>query len=169
MYGFQGQFPVLNVDFYGIAVADGAVEDGTGHAIFDLFLDDALEGTRTVLWVVAQVGEKFRGHVAQVQGDVTLFQARAQAIELYLHDALHLIAGDLVEDDDFIDAVDELGSEAFLAQALTHNALDIFFLHTVKFVQPGRADVTGHDDDGVLEVNRAALPIGQAAIVEKLQ
>src|ERR1700730_626505 len=115
MYGFQGQFAILDVDFDGIAVADGAVEDAAGYAVLDLFLDDALEGARTVLWVVAQVGEKFRGQVAQVQGDVTLFQARAQAIDLYLHDALHLIAGDLVEDDNFIDAVDELGSEAFLA------------------------------------------------------
>src|ERR1700694_3427624 len=133
MYRFQGQFPVLDIYLDGIAVADGAVEDAAGHAIFDLFLDDALEGARTVLWVVAQVGEKFCGGVAQVQGDVTLFQARAQAIDLYLHDAPHLITGDLVEDDDFIDAVDELGSKALFAQALTHDALDVFFLHAVKF------------------------------------
>ena len=32
-----------------------------------------------------------------------------------------------------------------------------------------RADVRGHDDDGVAEVDRAALGIGQAAVVEDLQ
>src|SRR5438046_10756414 len=98
MYRLQDQFPVFYIYLYGSAVADGAVEDGAGHAIFDLFLDDALEGARNVLWVVAEVGEKFRGDVVQVQGDVTLFQARAQAIDVYLHDSLHLIEVDLVQD-----------------------------------------------------------------------
>jgi hypothetical protein len=32
-----------------------------------------------------------------------------------------------------------------------------------------RADVAGHDDDGVLEVDRAALAVGQAAVVEQLE
>ena len=32
-----------------------------------------------------------------------------------------------------------------------------------------RADVAGHDEDGVLEVDRAALAVGQAAVVEDLE
>ena len=32
-----------------------------------------------------------------------------------------------------------------------------------------RADVAGHDDDGVLEIDRAALAVGQPAVVEHLQ
>ena len=31
------------------------------------------------------------------------------------------------------------------------------------------ADVRGHDDDGVLEVDGAALAVGEAAVVEDLQ
>jgi hypothetical protein len=32
-----------------------------------------------------------------------------------------------------------------------------------------RADVRGHDDDRVLEIDRAALAVGEAAVVEDLQ
>ena len=32
-----------------------------------------------------------------------------------------------------------------------------------------RADITGHDDDSVLEINRAPLTVGQPAIIEHLQ
>ena len=35
--------------------------------------------------------------------------------------------------------------------------------------QHGRADVAGHDDDGVLEVDRAPLRVGQAPVVEELE
>ncbi len=66
------QFAIMGVDFDGIAVADGAVEDGASYAVLDLFLDDALEGTRTKLGVVAQIGEQLFGVIAQVQGDVPL-------------------------------------------------------------------------------------------------
>lgn len=34
---------------------------------------------------------------------------------------------------------------------------------------PVRADVRGHDHDGVAEVHRAALAVGQPSVVEELQ
>ena len=37
------------------------------------------------------------------------------------------------------------------------------------FQQVGRAQVGGHDDDGVLEVDRASLGVGDPAVVEDLQ
>ena len=55
-----------------------------------------------------------------------------------------------LEDDDLVDPVQELGPEV-LAHLL------------------GRADVRGHDQDGVAEVDRAALAVGEAAVVEHLQ
>ncbi len=55
-----------------------------------------------------------------------------------------------LEDDDLVDPVQELGPEV-LAHLL------------------GRADVRGHDQDGVAEVDRAALAVGQPAVVEHLQ
>ena len=47
-------------------------------------------------------------------------QARAQAINLYVDNVHHLGASDLVEHNHFVNAVDELRSEAFLTQALSH-------------------------------------------------
>ena len=55
-----------------------------------------------------------------------------------------------LEDDDLVDPVQELGPEV-LAHLL------------------GRADVRGHDQHRVAEVDRAALAVGEAPVVEHLQ
>src|SRR5258706_8643871 len=101
--------------------------------------------------------------------DVALGQAGAQAIDLNFHDLLHLIASNLLEDDHFVNAVDEFWSETLFAQALAHQPLHVILVHDVKFMQPGGTDITGHDNDGVFEIDRATLTICQAAIVENLQ
>ena len=38
-----------------------------------------------------------------------------------------------------------------------------------KFLDDGRADVAGHDDERVFEIDRAALAVGQPAVIEHLQ
>ena len=45
--------------------------------------------------------------------------------------------------------------------------VELAFVHLLE--QEVAADVRGHDHDGVLEVHRAALAVGQAAVVKKLQ
>jgi hypothetical protein len=76
-----------------------------------------------------------------------------------------------VEYDHVVDAVQELGAEV-LAQRVQHVALHR--LEGLGVVAPiaGEklaADVRGHDHDGVLEVDGAALAVRQAAIVEDLE
>ncbi len=68
---------------------------------------------------------------------MALFQARAQAIDLDIDDALHLVVLDLVEDDDLVDAVDELRPEALFTQALAYDALHLVLIHAIELVQPG--------------------------------
>ena len=71
-----------------------------------------------------------------------------------------------VEQDRLVDPIQELGTERgphqradLLAHVLqVSGALDLV-----------AADVAGHDDDGIAEVDHAALAVGQAAIVEELQ
>src|SRR5579872_1812484 len=104
-----------------------------------------------------------------MQRDVPLFQARAQAVDLDIDDTLDLVTRDLVENDDLIDAVDELRSEALFAQTLPHCALYLVLVHAIIFVQPEIAHVTGHDDDGILEIDCAPLAIRQTTIIEQLQ
>ena len=38
-----------------------------------------------------------------------------------------------------------------------------------QFLDELRGDVAGHDDDGVLEIDRAALAVGQPAVVQHLE
>src|SRR5207253_7351619 len=88
-----------------------------------------------------------------------------------------------VEDDDLVDAVQELGTEGSLESLHRLGAaLGLFAVALGLGVTPAwgeeadvgaaelrRGDVAGHDDDGVLEVHRATLTIGQATVVEDLQ
>src|SRR5579883_74487 len=163
------ELAVFRIEIDGIAIFDGAVEDGVGDAVLHFALDNTLERARAELRLVSHLTEQVFGRVAEGERDVALGQARAQAVDLNLHDLLHLVAGNLVEDDDLVDTVDELRAEALFTQALADDALHILLRHAIKLVQPARADVAGHDDDGVLEIDRAALPVRQAAIVQHLQ
>ena len=82
----------------------------------------------------------------------------------------------LVEDDDLVDAVEELGTEVRL-QRLVHLLLHPLVGHGVRrlgkadgrLAKVGGTEVRGHDQHGVLEVDRAALRVGQAAVFEDLQ
>src|SRR5690606_41234822 len=97
--------------------------------------------------------------------------ASAQVGEEQTDELLDLVRGERLEEDDVVDAVQELRPEvaaqfgehrvarARLDMALTVDALQ----------QDRRADVAGHDDDRVLEVDRAPVRIGQPPVVEELE
>ena len=77
-----------------------------------------------------------------------------------------------VEDDDFVDAVEELGAEAgaeFFKNGAFHAFVGFTVVAAAVFEDAGGADVGGHDDDGVFEVDGAALAVGEAAVVEDLE
>ena len=81
--------------------------------------------------------------------------------------ALQMTGRQAVEDYDLVNAVEKFRPE-LLAHGGHHTALNLF-------IEPGdvedvlAADVAGHDDDGVAEVDGATLAIGQAAVVQHLQ
>ena len=82
-----------------------------------------------------------------------------------------------IEDDDVIDAVDELGRELFLQLLIDHllRALLVAFdgllveAHMTLRRQEARAEVRGHDDERVAEVDLIAERVGQDPIFENLQ
>ena len=93
-------------------------------------------------------------------------------------DEADLFAGQLVEDDDFVDAVQELGPEQALelaGDARLH--VVVAQAHGVGLGEAQRgvlgdhagADVARHDDDDVAEVDGAPLGVGQPAVFEDLQ
>ena len=74
-----------------------------------------------------------------------------------------------MEHDDVVDAVDELGPEVLLHD-LHHRLLHLRVVRLAgHLLDHLRAEVRGHDDHGVAEVDGAALAVGQAAVVEHLQ
>src|ERR1700686_3715794 len=164
-YSLHHELALPRVDLDRIAFANGAFKNAARDTVLDLSLDDALERARSILRVVAHVCQQVSRGGSELQGDVPLSQARAQAIDLDVHDVLHLLARDLMEDDDLIDTVDEFPSEAFFPQTLAHLALDLVLIHAVELVQPLRPNVAGHNDDGIFEIDGAPLPIGQATII----
>ncbi len=103
-------------------------------------------------------------------------QPRADFSHLQIDNGNHIFARQRLEDDDLVNAVDELGPEGPLQ--LFFNALPALFFFRIAQAgeaQPGAAvdeagaHVAGHDDDRVAEVDGAALTVGQAPIVKDLQ
>ena len=168
-YWLHDELAVPRLDLECIAIANGALKNAAGDTVLDLLLDDALEGACPKLRVVTHLCQQVSCGVSELQRDVPLCQARAQAIDLDVHNVLHLLTRDLMEDDDLVDAVDELWAEAFFPQALANPALDLVLIHAVKFVQPARSNVAGHNDDRVFEIDGAALTVRQATVIEQLQ
>ncbi len=48
-------------------------------------------------------------------------------------------------------------------------AQGVFITATAVLVNPIRSEVGGHDDDGIAEIHRPSLTVGEAAVVEHLQ
>ena len=66
-------------------------------------------------------------------------------------------------------AIDELGAEV-RAQRVHHLALDSFVDAAIAEICEERASkVRRHDDDGVLEIDRPPLAVGEAAVIEQLE
>ena len=81
----------------------------------------------------------------------------------------HLAALEPVEQDDLVDAVEELGPEARAHDRhhLIAHGVGVLALRLVD--QELGAEIRRHHDQRVAEVDRAALAVGQAAVVEHLQ
>ena len=88
--------------------------------------------------------------VGQLEGQAPLGEPRAQPRELELDDLADLLAGQRLELDDLVDPVEELGPERLAHRRLVRH-------------------VRGHDQHRVPEVDGAALPVGQAPVVEHLE
>src|SRR5437588_7528354 len=127
----------------------------------------ALQGARAVERVVALAREQLFGRVVEFETHVALLQHSAQAFELNLDDVADLLARELVEDDYVVNAVQELRLEV-LAQDLC-DGLAHLLLVVAHLLNLPRAEVRGHNQDGVLEVNRAPLRVGEPSVVENLQ
>ena len=104
-------------------------------------------------------------------------QVVVHLLDEQLRDGPQVVVRERLEDDDLVDAVDELRVEGLLDLA-EHHVVDAAADHAaVGRLEPERrllldeagADVRGHDDDRVLEVHPVAEAVGQVAVLEHLQ
>ena len=108
----------------------------------------------------------------ELQRKVLLGESPLEVCEQQLDDGGQVVVGQGVEHDDLIDPIEELGPE-LRPQDLGHLALHLLVRRVAGAGVRGRdgrgADVARHDHDGVLEVDRPALAVGQATVVEDLE
>src|SRR5262249_28086020 len=117
--------------------------------------------------VVAAVGEIVTRRFAELEREVAIRQTEGQPAELDVDDLPYVLAVERVKDDDVVDAVQELRTEV-LPERRQHLVAD----GLVRAACRGdglAAEVGGHDDDGVLEVDRSTLAVGEPAVVEQLE
>ena len=109
---------------------------------------------------------------------MTVEQAVVELLDVQIHDLAHLRLGELLEDDDVVQTVQELRAELLLqfgADLVLHALVAGLVVGTQVEARVGglgdvsRTEVGGQDDDGVLEVHLAALTVGQVAVIEHLQ
>ena len=101
--------------------------------------------------------------VAQADFEAATLQSLVELFDLQADYLQKLAVEQLVEDDYLVEAVDEFGVEG-VAHGVHHHLLHLLArgfgvrlkAHRALLLYEARADVRGHDDDRVLEVNCVA-------------
>src|SRR5438094_649605 len=154
-----------------LAVADLPRDELLRQGRLDRALDDALERPGRVDGVDPPLGEEVLGPVGEHELEVAVREPGLEPRELNVDDLPQVRAPEGMEDHHVVDAVQELGAEV-LAERLQHLLLHGVVGTGVVAAIAGEQlapDVRGHDDDRVLEVDRAPVAVGQAAVVEDLE
>src|ERR1019366_5097485 len=162
----------------GGARGDGALDQRLRQRVFDVLLQGAAQRARTV----AAVGEglvenPLLGIVRNRDRDGFLRQVLVELRDYELENLDQVALAQRQEQDDFVEAVEELrveGAFDFALHQFFHLVRDHVFLRRLEaqalaLLQVPRADVRGHDDDRVLEVDGVAEAVGQLAVFKDLQ
>ena len=94
-----------------VAFEEFAIEDFQAERVEDFALDNSLQRAGSVGGVVAFLGEEFPGGIIESQRQVLFLQAGQEGLELGIHNARDLGGIEPGEDNDLINAVQELGTE----------------------------------------------------------
>src|ERR1700693_2407918 len=93
------------------AVADLPGKQHLRQWVLHPLLDHAFQRTCAISRIVPLVGEPLPRLGVEAEPDLAVFQEPVQALELDVDDLAHILATEAMEEDDFIDAVQELGPE----------------------------------------------------------
>ena len=162
----------LDVDDDDLPRADVVEQDLLRELILDLALDRPTQRTRTQHRIKATLGEQLLSLVGQLQIDVLGLQLLLDAADHQVDHLDDLLGRQLVEHDDVIDAVEELRTEVLLqlvVDLLLHPLVVVVTAaggeaQADRLGDVGGTQVRGEDQHGVLEVDRAALAVGQPGL-----
>src|SRR5438270_2447999 len=168
-YGLdEFELAVLDLHPDPVAVAEPALQHRHREPVLEQALDGPLQRPGAVGRVPAALGQERLGLLGQLQLDLAFRQPAAERLQLDVDDRLQLFAGQRLEHDHLVDAVQELGAEVLNQHA--HDAVpDLVEGLAGELLDDLAAEVGGHDQDRVPEVDGAALAVGQAAVVEDLE
>lgn len=99
----------VGVDFYIVAVGEFPGQKLGGQGVFQSLLNCTFQGSCTEGGVVTFVHNLPAGVVGEFEGYVAAFEALGKVIELDIDNLSQVLFVEHVEDDYFIDAVQELG------------------------------------------------------------
>ncbi|CAI09933.1 hypothetical protein ebB234 [Aromatoleum aromaticum EbN1] len=160
--------PAFDIDEHLVLCAELPFQDRLRERIFDALLDRALERARAEHRIETGRRKLRKRRVRYLHRHVQPRQPLVEVLELDARDARDVLLVERVEHDDLVDAVDELRTEVGLDFG-HHGKLDDLMIIACHLLDHLAAEVRCHDDDGVLEVDGASLPVCHAAVVEHLQ
>src|SRR5699024_7071451 len=172
--------PAIDINGDDLAGTDLAEEDLLRHRVLDLTLDGTTQWSCTQYRIETAGGQQCLGLVGELDAHILVRQGTGDTADEQLHHLDDLVAGQLVEDHDLVDTVEELGAEVLL-QLVVDLVLHAVVLGIgIGFVASAEAQadslgdvlgaqVRGEDQHGVLEVHHAALAVGETTILEHLQ
>src|SRR5919108_3833761 len=157
-----------DVHDHRIPIVELTIQHGHRQGILNQPLNRPLERPRAKGRIVTLLGEQTLGIRRYEDRNLAIGEQTLEALELKIHNFLDLFLREGPEDDDVVDAVQELGLEdaPHLGQ---HLRLDNRPITARMLENEGAADVRGHDDDRVPEIHRATLRIGEPPVIENLQ
>lgn len=124
-------------------------------------------GRAPKLRLIAVGDQQLLCRFAHFQRQALRADAVLAAVQEVFDDLGQVFLGEAVEDDDVVDAVEELGQEP--SPQIVHQLVLELGGVTLVGEDAMSADVGRHDDHAVAEVDRAALSVGEAAVVEDLE
>lgn len=163
------------VDDDGVARREGSAQHALSELVLDVFDDGALERPRAELGVETHVRQVVLRGVGHDQAEVARAEARREAAELNVDDAANVLAPERPIHDDFVEAVEEFGAKQraqsphgrFVSELRAFAGVEVAtFLDGGEL---GARHVARQDDDRVPEVDGAALPVGEPAVVQYLK
>src|ERR1700730_14388180 len=154
-----------------------ALDQGLRQWVFNLLLQGSTQRTRTVGAIRKRLVENpLLGLIRDGNRDRLLRQVLIKLRDHKLENLDQVVFAQSVEQDDFVQPVQELGIEGafdFALDQLLDLSRDRIFLTRLEaqpfaLLQMPCANVRGHDDDGVLEIDGVAQTVGQLTVFKYL-